>query len=281
MNSPKRSQSNEDKYNIVVLGTAGSGKSCVTIRFIANRFLEEHEPTIQDNYRKDLIYEDQPVTIDILDTAGTDDLSLIRDQYTKSAEGFLFLFALTDESSFREVTKLYDHVNRLLFGEIQENLPSVLLGNKSDLENDRVITSQQGKELANSLNIPVYLESSAKSGENIQTAFVMLVNQIRKKRLEQQVLSKSNPLVKSNSSSKSPEKSPKSSRSHEKSPKSSKSPEKSPKSSKSPEKSPKSSKSSNNSPISKRSTILDDVQSTSPVEGKKKKSKDNGKCVTS
>jgi len=181
----KSSESNDGRYKIVVLGHAGSGKSCVTIRFIANRFLEEHEPTIQDTYRKNMVFQDQPTVLDIFDTAGTEDFALVRDQMIRKAEGFLFVFALNDRQSYQEVIKIYDHIYRHHFdGNEDDRLPAILVGNKSDLA-DRTINNQEGKELADMLNIPLYIESSAKSGENIQSAFYHLVSLIQKRRNQQ------------------------------------------------------------------------------------------------
>jgi len=61
------------EYKLVVVGRGGVGKSCLTIRFVSNHFLEESDPTIEDSYRKQMCIDDEPCLLDILDTAGPEE----------------------------------------------------------------------------------------------------------------------------------------------------------------------------------------------------------------
>ena len=61
------------EYKLVVVGRGGVGKSCLTIRFVSNQFLEAYDPTIEDSYRKRVCIDDESCLLDILDTAGPEE----------------------------------------------------------------------------------------------------------------------------------------------------------------------------------------------------------------
>jgi len=168
--------STEEHSNLVVIGTAGSGKSCITIRFVADRFVEEYEPTLEDSFRQQVEIDGKTSILNIYDTAGVDEFPIVKDGYMREADGFLCVYAINAEESYEEVSKLHDWVMR-----VKENkpVPFVLCGNKSDLEDKRVISFEKGEQLANSLNIS-FMETSAKTGKNIEKAFTELVRGVRK-----------------------------------------------------------------------------------------------------
>lgn len=65
---------------LVVLGDGGVGKTALTIQLCLNHFIEAYDPTIEDSYRKHAVIDDQPVLIEILDTAGQEEYTALRDQ---------------------------------------------------------------------------------------------------------------------------------------------------------------------------------------------------------
>jgi len=162
--------------NLVVIGTAGSGKSCITIRFVARRFVEEYEPTLEDSFRQEVDIDGKFSILSIYDTAGVDEFPIVKDGYMREADGFLCVYAINAEESFEEVSKLHDWVMR-----VKENkpVPFVLCGNKADLEDKRVITIERGEQLARQLDI-LFMETSAKTGKNVEKAFSELVRKVRK-----------------------------------------------------------------------------------------------------
>src|SRR3990167_5324440 len=100
--SKSRSNSNtlkQTKYNLAVVGGGAVGKSAFTIQFIQQTFCDEYDPTIEDQHRKQVVIDDECTLLDILDTAGQEEYSAMRDQYIRSAEGFLLVFSLTSRSS--------------------------------------------------------------------------------------------------------------------------------------------------------------------------------------
>jgi len=162
---------------VVIIGTAGSGKSSLCIRFIADRFVEFYEPTLEDLYRRQVEVDGEVCVMDIYDTAGTDGLHLARDAYIRQGHGFLVLYAINDVKSFQEVQKLHDHVLRIKNDE--EKVPFVLVGTKCDLEEDRKITYDQGKQLGESIGSS-FFEASSCTGTNVAEVFIQLMREIRK-----------------------------------------------------------------------------------------------------
>jgi len=163
------------EYKLVIVGGGGVGKSALTIQLIQNHFVDEYDPTIEDSYRKQVTIDQETCLLDILDTAGQEEYSAMRDQYMRSGQGFLTVFAVTSRSSFDEVTAFREQILRV---KDEDKVPMVLAGNKCDLDNERQVTKAQGEELAKSFGCP-FFETSAKARINVEEAFYQLVREIR------------------------------------------------------------------------------------------------------
>jgi len=168
-------------HKIVLFGIGGTGKSSVLIQFVSNTFIVEYDPTIEDSFRKNLVVDEEPVLLDILDTAGQEEYSSMRDQYTKVGDGFLLVYDITNRASFSEITRYYDQILR---DKNKTQVPMVVIGNKSDLQS-REVTIQEGSELAKTFKAP-FFETSAKTRINIEESFKELVREIRRIRKEQE-----------------------------------------------------------------------------------------------
>merc|ERR1712063_197721 len=162
-------------FKIVVLGDGGVGKSCVTIQFTQNHFVREYDPTIENSYRKQVTIGEESFMLDILDTAGQEEYSVMRDQYINSGQGFLLVYSVTTKRSFETIGELKD---KILQVKEKSKFPMVLCGNKCDLEKERKVTQEEGKELAKTWGIS-FFETSAKARINIEEAFIELVQQVR------------------------------------------------------------------------------------------------------
>lgn len=174
-------------YKLVVVGGGGVGKSALTIQFIQSYFVTDYDPTIEDSYMKQCIIDDAVARLDILDTAGQEEFSAMREQYMRSGEGFLLVFSVTDRSSFDEIYKFHKQILRV---KDREEFPMILVGNKADLEQQRAVSPDEGLELARHLNIK-YIEASAKIRMNVDAAFHELVRIVRKFQLEERPPTKS------------------------------------------------------------------------------------------
>jgi len=164
------------EYKLVIVGGGGVGKSALTIQLIQNHFIDEYDPTIEDSYRKQVTIDEETCLLDILDTAGQEEYSAMRDQYMRTGQGFLCVFAITSRSSFDEINAFREQILRV---KDADTVPMVLVGNKADLEAERQVTKVEGQDLAKSYGCP-FFESSAKTRVNVEEGFYQLVREIRK-----------------------------------------------------------------------------------------------------
>jgi len=163
-------------YKLVVVGGGGVGKSAITIQFIQSYFVTDYDPTIEDSYTKQCVIDNKVAKLDILDTAGQEEFSAMREQYMRSGEGFLLVFSVTDRTSFEEVSRFHKQILRV---KDRDEFPIMLVGNKADLEQQRVITNEEAHGLARQLKVP-YIECSAKVRMNVDQAFYELVRLVRR-----------------------------------------------------------------------------------------------------
>jgi len=162
-------------YKLVILGEGGVGKSALTIQLTQNHFITEYDPTIENSYRKQVQIDDETCMLDILDTAGQEEYSAMRDQYIRSGQGFVIVFSITSRASFES---LHSFVDQILRVKDEDAFPVCILGNKCDLEKDREVTTSEAKAYADSIEAP-FFETSAKARINVEEGFFQLVREIR------------------------------------------------------------------------------------------------------
>ena len=148
------------EYKIVVLGSGGVGKSALTVQFVQGIFVEKYDPTIEDSYRKQVEVEGQQCMLEILDTAGTEQFTAMRDLYMKNGQGFVLVYSITAQSTFNDLQDLREQILRV---KDTDDVPMVLVGNKCDLEDERVVGKDQGLNLARQFSNCAFMETSAKA----------------------------------------------------------------------------------------------------------------------
>ena len=95
------------------ISAGGVGKSALTIQLIQNHFVDEYDPTIEDSYRKQVVIDGETCLLDILDTAGQEEYSAMRDQYMRTGEGFLLVFAVNNAKSFEDISQYREQIKRV------------------------------------------------------------------------------------------------------------------------------------------------------------------------
>uniref|UniRef100_F1LCG0 Ras-related protein R-Ras2 n=1 Tax=Ascaris suum TaxID=6253 RepID=F1LCG0_ASCSU len=163
-------------FRLVVVGGGGVGKSALTIQFVQRYFVTDYDPTIEDSYTKQCYVDDDICKLEVLDTAGQEEFSTMREQYLRTGHGFLLVFSVVDRNSFEEVVRLQRMILRV---KDRDEFPMMLVGNKADLSDERQIPRPEAEELARRLHVP-YVECSAKKRLNVDEAFHDLVRLIRK-----------------------------------------------------------------------------------------------------
>lgn len=92
-----------------------------------------------DSYRKQCVIDDEVALLDVLDTAGQEEYSAMREQYMRTGEGFLLVYAINSKQSFEEIALFQQQILRV---KDKDYFPMVVVGNKCDLENEREVTRQ-------------------------------------------------------------------------------------------------------------------------------------------
>ncbi|KAF8322584.1 ras-like protein [Clavulina sp. PMI_390] len=164
------------EYKLVVVGGGGVGKSALTIQFIQSQFVDEYDPTIEDSYRKQVVIDDEVALLDVLDTAGQEEYGAMREQYMRSGEGFLLVYSITSRNSFEEISTFHQGILRV---KDQDNFPMIVVANKCDLEYERQVGMNEGRDLAKHMNCR-FIETSAKQRINVDETFHALVREIRR-----------------------------------------------------------------------------------------------------
>ncbi|CAF0742040.1 unnamed protein product [Adineta steineri] len=163
-------------YKLVVVGEGGVGKSALTIQFFQKMFVEDYDPTIEDSYIQHVEVDRQVCVLDVLDTAGQEEFSALREQYMRKGDGFLIVYSVIDANSCKNTRQFYNQILRV---KDRKSYPMILVANKIDLVHLRKISEEEGRELAAELQIP-YIETSAKVPPvNVDAAFHELVRAIR------------------------------------------------------------------------------------------------------
>eukprot|EP01091_Cochliopodium_minus_P008717 TRINITY_DN201_c0_g1_i2.p1 TRINITY_DN201_c0_g1~~TRINITY_DN201_c0_g1_i2.p1 ORF type:complete len:199 (-),score=60.02 TRINITY_DN201_c0_g1_i2:66-626(-) len=171
--------SSSSNFKLCVLGDGAVGKTAFTIQFCASHFVEMYDPTIEDSYTRNLELDGNMCRIEILDTAGQDEFSALRDQWIRESEGFILLYSITSRASFEKLTELLESIKRVKYDLNQ--IPVVLVGNKCDLDDKREVSHEEAKSFAKYENIDLY-EASSKKRINIDESVFHLVRKIQQDR---------------------------------------------------------------------------------------------------
>jgi len=159
-------------YKILLLGDSSVGKTCFLMRYTDNTFQEIHMSTIGLDYKlKNVQLDDgKMVKIQIWDTAGQDRFRSITKNYYKGAHGIILIYDITNQKTFENVKNWINQIKE----EVSNKVTIILVGNKIDDEDHRVVSTEQGEKMANDFGL-MFFECSAKSGVNIDSTFNELV----------------------------------------------------------------------------------------------------------
>ncbi|VDD90063.1 unnamed protein product [Enterobius vermicularis] len=146
-----------------------------TTQLVKGIFVERYDPTIEDSFRKQISVDGKSCILEILDTAGTEQFTAMRDLYMKNGEGFIIVYSVTDPLSLTEATDIFQNLVRV---RQKYHFPLILVGNKCDDLENRIVSKEDGEQLAMQFN-STFCESSAKENINVLSIFEDIVRQIR------------------------------------------------------------------------------------------------------
>lgn len=152
------------RFKLILLGNIDVGKTSLIIRFADNTFSEEINGEI-DQKSRDLKIDGKTVRLIITDTAGQERFRTLTSSYYRNADAIIVVYDITDQESFTDVEGHITEGTRY-----SQRSEKFLVGNKTDLESERVIKTDSGKSLADKHSI-MFFETSAKTGAEVDKFF--------------------------------------------------------------------------------------------------------------
>ncbi|CAL0311291.1 unnamed protein product [Lupinus luteus] len=163
-------------FKVVVIGDSGVGKTQILSRFAKNEFFFDSKSTIGVEFQtKTVMINDKVIKAQIWDTAGQERYRAVTSAYYRGALGAMLVYDITKQQSFdnvaRWVEELRTHADR--------SIVIMLIGNKGDLIDKRIVATEDALEFAQDQCL-FFSETSALSGENVESAFITLLQEINR-----------------------------------------------------------------------------------------------------
>eukprot|EP01080_Neovahlkampfia_damariscottae_P007819 gene7819-12292_t len=173
------SQTKNTQYDFLIklllIGDSGVGKSCLLLRFSDDTFTTSFITTIGIDFKiRTIELDGKRIKLQIWDTAGQERFRTITTAYYRGAMGILLTYDVTDEQSFQNIRNWMNNIEE----HAAENVNKILLGNKCDLQEKKVVDTGRGQALADEYNI-LFLETSAKNNTNVEEAFFSIARDIK------------------------------------------------------------------------------------------------------
>lgn len=157
-----------NSINIGVFGGTKVGKSCIIKRFVIDTFSTKYEPTIQDYYFKTMYIDNNKYNIEIDDVSHLDETKI-------KFDGYIFIFSLTSLTSLKDIDAIYSKL------KLNPKNLIIFCANKSDDENNIVISNNMCTQISKKYDSPVFI-TSAKTAYGINDAFKCIVEIVIEKR---------------------------------------------------------------------------------------------------
>ena len=171
----------DDNYElmvkVVIVGDSGVGKTNIMSKYLKNEFHEDSKATVGVEFgSKQFNIQGHQVKAQIWDTAGQERYKAITSAYYKGAKGAFIVYDISRKNTFDSISRWVSDIT----ATADKKITLILIGNKSDLEDQRQVTKEQGEEKAKEFGL-AFLETSASSGDNLEKAFSLMINEVYKK----------------------------------------------------------------------------------------------------
>mmetsp|Transcript_45274 Transcript_45274/g.52046 ORF Transcript_45274/g.52046 Transcript_45274/m.52046 type:complete len:207 (-) Transcript_45274:200-820(-) len=164
-------------FKLLLIGDSGVGKTSLLLRFAENTFTDNFMSTIGVDFKiKTIDIDGKTAKLQIWDTAGQDRFRTITSSYYRGAHGIIVVYDVTQKESFDHVPMWMNEIEKYA----SENVVKLLVGNKADLEDRKAVSTDEGKERADSLGIQ-FLEASAKNSHNVNETFISMAKELKGK----------------------------------------------------------------------------------------------------
>ncbi|EDR24964.1 hypothetical protein, conserved [Entamoeba dispar SAW760] len=172
----------QKRYKLVVFGASRIGKTSTILQFIDGRFIETYQPSGDETYQKTIQIDNKRVEIDISD-------------YIRTRDGFILMYSITSRYSFDLIQDIHNEIYRIRDKEMNEHIPCIIVGNKSELTEEREVGTEEGMKYSESVQCH-FIESSAKRNENINEIFEIITKDVIKYKENNNQIESSNEEIK-------------------------------------------------------------------------------------
>ncbi|KAF5356359.1 hypothetical protein D9756_004230 [Leucocoprinus leucothites] len=187
-NNPGINTNNMDHWRVAVLGDGGVGKTALAVQTqlavspVTYTFFltcvydisETYDPTIEDAYRKQLVVDNRMCFVEVIDTAGQEEYATLRDQWVREGQAFILVYSIASRTTFERLEMFRQSMRRVKRGDTI----FMLVGNKCDKTYEREVSKEEGAALARQFGCE-FLETSAKTAQNVERLFTNLVRALR------------------------------------------------------------------------------------------------------
>ncbi|GME67646.1 hypothetical protein B5S28_g4838 [[Candida] boidinii] len=162
-------------FKLLLIGDSGVGKSCLLLRFAEDTYTQDYISTIGVDFKiRTIELDGKTIKLQIWDTAGQERFRTITSSYYRGAHGIIIVYDVTDQESFNNVNQWLQEIDRYATSGVMK----LLVGNKCDLTDKKVVDYAVAKEFADSRGIK-FLETSAAESTNVEQAFIVMAKQIK------------------------------------------------------------------------------------------------------
>jgi len=164
-------------FKLLLIGDSGVGKSCLLLRFADDTYTESYISTIGVDFKiRTVELDGKTCKLQIWDTAGQERFRTITSSYYRGAHGIIIVYDVTDNESFNNVRQWLYEIDRYA----SEDVNKLLVGNKCDLKEKKVVDHEAGERFASSVGMK-FLETSAKNSHNVEQAFLTMATEIKRR----------------------------------------------------------------------------------------------------
>ena len=152
-------------FKIIIIGEAGVGKSCLTLRITKNNYIENYTPTI--GFENTSLYfkiNEKIIKFEIWDTCGQETYRALINSFYRNASLIILVYSIDDENSYNKLNNWLNDINSFF----EEKITIFLVGNKIDITDKRKISTEMGRKFSEENNLNDFFEVSAKNGDNIK-----------------------------------------------------------------------------------------------------------------
>lgn len=163
------------QIKLLMIGDSGVGKTCLLLRYANDHFSQTFITTIGIDFKiKNIDLDQKRIKLQIWDTAGQERFRTITTSYFRGAQGILLVYDVTDKKSFQSIRNWVGQIQQ--YADVHVN--KILIGNKCDIADERVVSTEDGAQLAAEYGIQ-FFETSAKNDINVEKGFITIAREVK------------------------------------------------------------------------------------------------------